>query len=677
MHGDVSMEGHSFSHADHADRSSEALGRQQVSVSTSVIHLAPGQTALAERRSHVVSSPGCEGQPSLPTFSRSNVQIILDVDEQRLFDVFVRTVDAFRSGHIHLHEHEANGNDIASAAARLEVRVAGGWVRDKLLGLQTHDVDIAVNTLTGFQFATLVHRYLALQQEHTNDSELVGSNHSLVSAGRIGVIAANPAQSKHLETATMKVCGIEVDMCNLRAQEIYEAHSRIPTIRESFGSPLEDAERRDFTVNALFYNLQTRLVEDWTRKGIQDLLGCKLVTPLDPVRTFRDDPLRVLRAIRFAVRYNFQLDASLESAAQDQEIHRALHIKVSRERVGKELEGMLTGKGANPISALKLISRLKLAGSVFALPVEGQGNITNVSGFIGDQLYQNQGSGESAEARRIREAGWEESLSLLDILEPVWKSHNETAASIDQGTIGAATAINHRLLPLATFLLPFRKLMHDDRKKKTKQYRAVSYVFREGLKFKNEDSQAITVMMETVDEMADFLTSQSREAGSVCRLEAGLLLRAARENWVTCLLLATVLKLRQQEQGIDLTTSYLDSDNGNDSLKKLRERLRRSVEEEASNQPQTNWIEVCNRTYLSVLQLGLDKCWKTRPLMDGAAVIRALDLPWGPAVGEYLDEQMKWMLLNPDGTREDCEAHLKSVKLHLEQAATDSVSTKE
>ncbi|CAN0482862.1 unnamed protein product, partial [Phaeothamnion confervicola] len=73
---------------------------------------------------------------------------------------------------------------------------------------------------------------------------------------------ANPDQSKHLETARMKVCGEWVDLVNLRT-ETYGADSRIPEA-QGFGTAEEDAHRRDFTVNALFYNVNDRCLEDLT-----------------------------------------------------------------------------------------------------------------------------------------------------------------------------------------------------------------------------------------------------------------------------------------------------------------------------------------------------------------------------------------------------------------------------
>jgi tRNA nucleotidyltransferase/poly(A) polymerase len=97
------------------------------------------------------------------------------------------------------------------------------------------------------------------------------------------------------------ILGHWVDFTNLRT-ETYEAGSRIPTVR--FGTAEEDAQRRDFTINSLFYNLNSRRIEDLTGHGLCDLLERQLVrTPLPPRTTFLDDPLRLLRAVRFAARW--------------------------------------------------------------------------------------------------------------------------------------------------------------------------------------------------------------------------------------------------------------------------------------------------------------------------------------------------------------------------------------
>lgn len=95
------------------------------------------------------------------------------------------------------------------------LRVAGGWVRDKLLGRESDDVDIVLDRLQGRAFADLVNAYEA---DHGHQPHAVG------------VIKANPEQSKHLETATMQLGDVGwVDFVNLRA-ETYSEHHRIPEV---------------------------------------------------------------------------------------------------------------------------------------------------------------------------------------------------------------------------------------------------------------------------------------------------------------------------------------------------------------------------------------------------------------------------------------------------------------
>jgi tRNA nucleotidyltransferase (CCA-adding enzyme) len=109
--------------------------------------------------------------------------------------------------------------------------------------------------MTGKQFADLINTY---ESDHGHKQHPVG------------VIKANPDQSKHLETATMQLGEIGwVDFVNLRA-ETYSDEHRIPDVE--FGTPLQDAERRDFTVNSLFYNISERKVEDFTQR-VRDRLG--------------------------------------------------------------------------------------------------------------------------------------------------------------------------------------------------------------------------------------------------------------------------------------------------------------------------------------------------------------------------------------------------------------------
>jgi tRNA nucleotidyltransferase (CCA-adding enzyme) len=83
----------------------------------------------------------------------------------------------------------------------------------------------------------------------------------------------------------------------LRSEE-YGEDSRVPEIK--IGTPEQDAFRRDLTINSMFYNINLGAIEDFTGKGLIDLREKKANTPLEPLKTFIDDPLRVLRTIRFA-----------------------------------------------------------------------------------------------------------------------------------------------------------------------------------------------------------------------------------------------------------------------------------------------------------------------------------------------------------------------------------------
>ena len=174
--------------------------------------------------------------------------------------------------------------------------------------------------------------------------------------GNLHKIAANPEKSKHLETVTTKILGFDVDFVNLR-KETYNEHSRNPQVE--FGTALEDAERRDATVNALFYNLHTDKVEDYTG-GLNDMWSKLMRTPLDPYQTFKDDPLRILRLIRFASRLGFSIHAKSEACMGDPSILSALRLKISRERIGTEVEKMLKGILSLSFDGSFVLTKLKV-----------------------------------------------------------------------------------------------------------------------------------------------------------------------------------------------------------------------------------------------------------------------------------------------------------------------------
>ena len=147
---------------------------------------------------------------------------------------------------------------------------------------------------------------------------------------------------------------------NLRKEE-YNDQSRIPTI--SIGTPLEDAYRRDLTINSLFYNINTNTIEDYTMRGVDDLRDRIARTPLPPLETFQEDPLRLLRTVRFATRYDCRIEPDIMTAAQDPGIELFLSRKVRRERIGVEVLKMAQGRDF--ARAVRLLEDMNILNSVF------------------------------------------------------------------------------------------------------------------------------------------------------------------------------------------------------------------------------------------------------------------------------------------------------------------------
>ena len=219
----------------------------------------------------------------------------------------------------------------------VKIRYAGGWVRDKIIGKPSHDIDIAISTISGHEFALQFVAYL--EQNHTD-----------LKTGTITKILANPEKSKHLDTATSKFLGLELDFVQLRTEKYATPDSRTPSF-VGVGTLEEDAARRDCTMNALYYNVHTQTVEDPTGQGLDDLAKGLIRTPLEPRQTFLDDPLRILRCIRFASQFDFEIDEPTLAQMKEDEVRQALKNKVVKERVGIEVLKMM--KGLDPEKAIR------------------------------------------------------------------------------------------------------------------------------------------------------------------------------------------------------------------------------------------------------------------------------------------------------------------------------------
>ena len=158
----------------------------------------------------------------------------------------------------------------------------------------------------------------------------------------VAVIEANPAAKKSLETAILPIHGVSIDFVQLRADE-YDHKSRKPRIVTGV-SPEEDAKRRDLTINSIFYNINNTKIEDFVG-GLEDLKNGLAKTPIDPYNTFMEDPLRILRTVRFAAKYELEIDPKLIEAANHFDVQEAFVTKISKERIWTELVGQQEGTG--------------------------------------------------------------------------------------------------------------------------------------------------------------------------------------------------------------------------------------------------------------------------------------------------------------------------------------------
>ena len=204
---------------------------------------------------------------------------------------------------------------VSETAQELGVRafVIGGYVRDCFLGRPSKDIDIVVEG-SGIALAEAV-------------GEKVHSNVSVF---------------RNFGTAMLKYHGIEVEFVGAR-KESYRSDSRKPIVED--GTLEDDQLRRDFTINAMAFSLQKEdfgaLVDPFG--GIRDLAAGIIRTPLDPDTTYSDDPLRMVRAIRFATKLSTDGQAftivpeSLESIARNKERMSIL----SKERIVEELNKIL------------------------------------------------------------------------------------------------------------------------------------------------------------------------------------------------------------------------------------------------------------------------------------------------------------------------------------------------
>lgn len=202
----------------------------------------------------------------------------------------------------------------AANKSGLAAYLIGGFVRDKLLGRPCKDMDIVCNG-DGIHLARQV----------------------------ASLLPGNPKVSvfKHFGTAMIRVDDYEVEFVGAR-KESYASHSRKPAVEA--GTLEDDQNRRDFTINTLAVALNQKdagqIIDPFS--GLADLKAGIIRTPLDANITFSDDPLRMMRAIRFATQLGFEIEEKTRLAMAQNKDRISI---VSQERITTELNLIMqTGK---------------------------------------------------------------------------------------------------------------------------------------------------------------------------------------------------------------------------------------------------------------------------------------------------------------------------------------------
>ena len=208
------------------------------------------------------------------------------------------------------------------------VYTVGGCVRDELMGFEIKDIDLCVSLPSGgVRFAEWLR-----DNGHTHKGVTVYPNYGTAML--------------HLKAFPE----VELEFVQTRKEKYIDHACRNP--ETAFGSIEDDCMRRDLTINALYSNVSTGEIVDITGKGVEDIKNHIIRTPNAPDVIYDDDPLRILRCIRFASRYGWEIEAE----TYDGMVRNAHRLTIiTKERVKDELDKMLTC--AHPVMAMELLRK--------------------------------------------------------------------------------------------------------------------------------------------------------------------------------------------------------------------------------------------------------------------------------------------------------------------------------
>jgi len=366
--------------------------------------------------------------------------------------------------------------------------------------------------------------------------------------------------------------------------------------------------------------VHTRSVEDHSGNGLNDLKHGIIRTPLPPKQTFLDDPLLVIRCVRFASRFGFELVSELRESARDGEIQAALIEKITRERVGEELDKMMGGR--DPLMSLRLLDELSLFPLVFHIPPA------------------------IASILSSRPSSTSLGLAAASILQTFLRPdtalfrHPPVHAMILSG-LSSSTSVVPRLY-MACALTPYKGITYVDEKGKT--HSAVESVIRESLKVgtKNHYLDGVPALFSAsellkapvIDNDKFKLKTPSERAAIGLFLRHNSVHNAHIDaHWTTSLLFSLI---QQLVECYDTSKDKFNVDEAGVVVQRY------------------------NRFAERIDELELQGDVDAKPVLDGREILSILGAQKpGQWTGKVLAEVIKWQLGHPGGTKELCGEWLR------------------
>jgi tRNA nucleotidyltransferase (CCA-adding enzyme) len=394
-----------------------------------------------------------------------------------------------------------------------------------------------------------------------------------------------------------------------------------------FGTPLQDALRRDLTINALFYNINDACVEDLTGKGLSDLRDGIIRTPLEPRTTFIDDPLRVMRAIRFGTRFNYRFDDELVRAAQLPDVKDALMSKVSRERIGQELYGIFN-QAPVPLSALRVAADWNVFDVIFRSTLWNPARVAFALA-VGQR---------STAAHDVVAPGAPHTPSLV-------------VASLLAPLAGHKALVLKKPPPLVTYIVSDSLKWSNRDATNVQMTLDAALLFRSTLRGVESvaiDEATLEHLFNTVEDAIEPTTLDNLHVLRAARVALGKVLREAGELWRDALCLSFAL---DELIGTDHPLLLDDGHGAVVADMALIDRVGASLPAVPSDPARFARIE----RIVSLIrdELRLEGVWGLKPLLDGRQLQVLLNLQAGPWLNVYRERLLERQFAYPSMIEDD------------------------